>query len=120
MSVELQQLIARVEKVEKLHADFQHWNNSRRGVEGQRGLQGIPGVGTQGPQGAPGKDADVSAVIQAAKQQMQSDFEYFQARLSGAIVQELKRSGVVDESGKAVLMPGPAGADSTVWGPSRP
>jgi len=133
MSTELQQqiaeLTARVEKFERLHADFQHWNNSRRGVEGGRGETGAPGRNGKdseipGPQGTPGKDADVSEVIAAAKQQMQSDFATLQAGLAGAIVAELKRSGVVDANGKAILVAGPAGRDgvngqdSAVVGPA--
>jgi len=114
---QIDELRKELSKFEKLHADFQHWNNSRRGVEGERGQQGIPGVGVPGPAGAPGKDANVSEVVQTAKQEMQTDLNKFQASLAGAIIQELKRSGVVDANGKAVLIPGPAGRDSVIPGP---
>jgi hypothetical protein len=92
---------------------FRSVHVSRRGVAGPAGSPGERGLpGGQGAQGNPGRDgknADVSEVIVAAKQQMQSDLAAFQAGLASAIVSELKRSGVLDESGRAI--PGPTGKD---------
>ncbi len=40
-----------------------------------------------------------------------------ETNLSQAVISELLRSGVIGEDGKAILVPGPAGADSQVPGP---
>jgi hypothetical protein len=97
------------------HAEFRSVNVSRRGVVRPAGPQG---KSIQGPQGVPGKDADVSEVIQAAKKEMEADLQSAKSALSQIVAEELERSGVIKE-GKAVLVPGPVGpaATSGVPGP---
>jgi hypothetical protein len=120
------ELKSKLASFEKLHADFQHWNNSRRGVQGGRGETGTPGRDGKnseipGPQGAPGRngqDANIGESVAAAQAAMERELAAFRAALSGAIAQELKTAGVVDEAGKAILIPGPAGQNSVVPGPA--
>src|SRR6266550_2365676 len=83
-------------------------------------------VGQQGLRGEPGKDADTDEITKTLRVAIGKEFASAQAALSQmvlqmvghAIVQELKRSGVIDaNTGKAILIPGPAGQDSTIPGP---
>jgi hypothetical protein len=124
----------RIAGLEKYLEELQLHRDSRRGTEGARGEQGIPGpVGQAGP---PGKDADVREVVETAKRAIQEEFnrpsvrrvveeakqaiqeEYGTAErvLREVVLHELKSSGVIDEEGKAILIPGPVGAPSTVAG----
>jgi hypothetical protein len=72
-------------------------------VIGQRGAEGV-----QGAQGPAGKDANISECIAAPQVALRAELNSI---LRSAIVDELKRAGVIDAAGKAVLIPGPAGRD---------
>ena len=98
----------RVSQIERYLNDLRMHRDSRRGPEGPRGIQG---ESVQGPQGIPGKDADITEVIEIAKRSMQAELQTAASMLSQIVIKELKRSGVIDESGNAVLTPGPAGKD---------
>ena len=52
----------------------------------------------------------------AAKQYVEDAVENFQVNLLSMIVQELQSRGVIDEFGKAILIPGPAG--ESIVGPA--
>ena len=96
------EFIRQISEYEKVHV-------SRRGVEGARGLQG-----ETGSQGAPGKDADVSAVVEAAKLAMTEEFgtlhKFLNAKALVEIINhQLKLAGVIDDAGQACLIPGPQG-----------
>src|SRR6266851_6042053 len=75
-------------------------------------------VGQQGPKGESGKDADTEAILKELRVDIGKQFASAQTALSEmvlymvgrAIVEELKRGGVIDaETGKAILLPGPVG-----------
>ncbi len=89
-------------------SEFRSVQVSRRGAEGGRGETGS--VGPAGAQGAPG---DINETIKAAAAVMQAEFGTALAALSQVVVQELKHSGVIDENGNAVLIPGPKGDSIT-------
>jgi hypothetical protein len=78
-------------------------------VIGQRGAEGVQGIqGAQGIQGLAGKDANISECIQAARSAMQSELARL---LESSIDAALKRAGVIDADGKAILVAGPSGRD---------
>ncbi len=98
------------------HSEFRQVNISRRGVSGPQGPQGIPG-----PQGPAGRDADLKEIIYRAEQGTREVLSQTTRNIIGiindAVVIELKKAGVIDRNGKAILLSGPAGADSQVPAP---
>jgi hypothetical protein len=120
------ELEAKIESFAAELAEFRKVHVSRRGVEGARGETGPAGIGVAGPQGLPGKDADISQAVEAAKQAIEAEYGFC---LSPGSIKELIKhqlilSGVLDLDGNAILIPGPEGkagipgADSQVAGPS--
>src|SRR6266853_2845510 len=90
------------------HSECRSVHVSRRGPEGGRGEIGP--VGPVGATGPAGKDADISQVIEAALKRVREEFDAEYKILTEVVRHELKTSGVIDEDGKAILIPGPAGA----------
>ena len=90
-------------------------------IIGPAGRDGVDGKSIVGPSGQDGKDADVGAVIKAAKSEVDAYvagklFE-FQNGLRSLILQILQERKVLDAEGKAI--PGPTGKDGTP-GPRGP
>jgi len=132
LQTQIDELGKKVQSLLGEHHDFRKIHISRKGPEGGRGIQG-----EVGPQGHPGKDADVREVVEAAKQAIREEFNRASVRQlvdetrreiaaeygsSAAVIRqivlhELKTGGVLDEDGKAILLPGPAGRDSQIAGP---
>src|SRR2546427_10011232 len=83
-------------------------------------------VGSQGPKGESGKEADNEEIIKTLRVEIGKSFASAQTALSEmvkimvghAIIQALKTAGVVDGDGRAILVAGPAGLDSTTPGPA--
>jgi hypothetical protein len=120
MSEQLQQqieaLTARLETYEAEMIEWRKINLSRRGPEGARGERGLPGINgrestTPGPEGRPGKDADISQCVSAAKSAFAFEIAKLQASLGSVVAQALKDAGVIDADGQAILVAGPAGRD---------
>jgi hypothetical protein len=115
----LQQIEALTTRLEQYESEMVEWrkvNLSRVGPVGPRGERGIPGVNarestTPGPEGRPGKDADISQCVSAAKSAFASEIAKLHASLGSVVVQALKDAGVIDADGRAILVPGPAGRD---------
>jgi hypothetical protein len=109
------ELAQKVESISEEHAEFRSVHISRRGPEGGRGIQGEPGVGIKGDQGEPGKDADISVAVaeavKAAKKAIEDEYGFYlnQGVLKELIDHSLKVSGVIDENGKAIIIPGDRG-----------
>jgi len=110
----------RIAALEKYLTELQAHRDSRRGLDGVRGEQG-----PQGEVGPVGPSADVREVVEAAKAAMKEEFgtlhKFLNAEALAEIINhQLKLAGVIDEDGKAVLIPGPkgdTGAASTIPGP---
>ncbi len=103
------------------HAEFRQVNISRRGVQGGRGEQGEKGEkGMPGAQGPKGRDADIGEVVLAAERKMHEVFNKILGNYTDVVTGILKRSGVINSEGKAILIPGKDGADSQVPGPAGP
>ncbi len=111
----------RLGALEKYLTEMQLHRDSRRGLEGVRGEKGETGsTGAVGAQGAPGKDADITQVVEAALKKVKEEFDQEYAILAQVVRHALVTGGVLDENGKAILIPGPTGApgaDSQVAGP---
>src|SRR5712691_3155323 len=108
----------RLAALEKYLTELQLHRDSRRGLEGVRGEKGESGAtGAVGAQGLPGRDADISTVIDAALKRVREEFDAEYKVLSEVVRHELKTSGVIDESGNAILIPGPVGPVSEIQGP---
>ena len=107
----------RVAQIEKYLNDLSLHRDSRRGIDGARGEQGLPGRDSTvaGPSGPAGKDADITKVVEAALKRVKDEFDAEYAALAQVVRHELIKGGVLDESGNAILVPGPAGA--SVVGP---
>jgi hypothetical protein len=138
--VEVNSSEQRIAKLEEAHAKFSHWDNCRRGPEGPRGHQGEQGP--QGPSADPTQVANIAAEIVKKSYKFESQiskvenlvakFEQLlknlafevtavKASLQWAVIEELKRSRVIDAEGNAILIQGPkgdTGAESTIAGPS--
>src|SRR6266566_1273023 len=100
----------RLDALEKYLENLQLHRDSRKGLDGARGEQGLPGrdgVGVVGPQGPP---ADITHVIEQALKRVREEFDAEYKILAEVVRHELKTSGVIDEDGKAILIPGPVGA----------
>jgi len=117
----LEVLEQKVESFAKEHSEFRAVHVSRRGPEGGRGEIGPTGVtGATGPAGRDGGGADISQVVEASLKRVREEFDAEYKILSEVVRHELKKSGVIDEDNKAILIPGTTGkcgADSTVPGP---
>jgi hypothetical protein len=120
MSEQLQQqieaLTTRLEQYESEMVEWRKINLSRVGPVGPRGERGIPGVNARestvpGPEGRPGKDADISQCVAAAKSSFASEIAKMHASLGSVVVQALKDAGIIDADGQAILVAGPAGRD---------
>src|SRR5947208_17195194 len=61
----------------------------------------LPICNLPGPEGKPGKDADVSEVLELAISKVREEFAKEYKVLEHAILNQLKASQVVDENGKA-------------------
>jgi|SRR5579872_1378122 len=116
---EIAELRQKVESFAAEHAEFRSVHVSRRGVEGPRGPQGEPG-----PAGPAGKSADLREAVYLANEEVHAVLDQLIPNLTNiineAVVLELKKGGVIDRNGRAILLPGPAGrdgSDSTVPGP---
>ncbi len=110
----------RVAKIEKYLNDLSLHRDSRRGLDGARGPQGEPGVSnTPGPKGDPGRDADITQVVELALKRVRVEFDEEHKMLAHVVHHALVTGGVLDESGKAVLIPGPKG-DSVVGAKGDP
>src|SRR6266576_3991785 len=104
----------RVAKIEKYLNDLSLHRDSRKGLDGARGPQGEPGVSnTPGPKGDPGRDADITQVVELALKKVRAEFDEEHKMLAHVVHHALVTGGVLDENGKAVLIPGPKG-DSVV------
>jgi hypothetical protein len=78
------------------------------GAKGDRGEQGAPG-----PVGPAGKDADIQEAIEAAERSMESRLAAFEQGVESLLTKTLQRVGVIDENGRAILLPGKDGRDGT-------
>jgi hypothetical protein len=115
----------RVSGLEKYLDDLSLHRDSRRGTEGPPGKDStVPGpTGPAGATGAPGKDADITEAVKAAKKAIEDEYGFYlnAESIRELIHHQLTISGAIDETtGKAILIPGPAGkdgADSNVPGP---
>jgi len=115
-------------KLNELQRSISKNLTSRRGAEGARGEKGDPGVSNiPGPQGQAGRDANIGECVAVAKTAFESEIAALHASLDSVVLQKLKDAGVVDASGNAILIAGPAGPagrdgvngkDSTVVGPA--
>jgi hypothetical protein len=98
------------------------------GPVGPRGEQGrdstIPGPA--GPRGEQGLSGDIEEAKAISKHLVTTAIHDFRKEFRGIVLEELQTRGVLDEFGKAILIPGPIGAtgpagrngaDSTVPGP---
>jgi len=130
LQTQVDELRKKVQSLLGEHHEFRKVHISRKGPEGGRGIDG-----PIGPQGHPGKDADVTEIVEAAKKAMHLEIRSvltelrnlestlhfalkdFDSNLSRTVIGELIRSSVIDENGKGILIPGPAGRDSQVAGP---
>ncbi len=110
----------RVAALEHYLTELQLHRDSRRGLEGVRGQKGDTGsVGATGAQGAPGKDADITQFVEAALKKVKEEFDAEYKILSEVVRHELIKGGVLDDDGKAILIPGPTGQKGdSVTGPS--
>src|SRR5437667_11195916 len=97
----------RVAQIEKYLESLQLHRDARRGLDGARGEQGLPGRDSTavGPTGPAGKDADITQVVEAALKKVKDEFDAEYKILQEVVRHELKTSGVIDESGNAVLIP---------------
>lgn len=95
----------RLSGLEKYLEELSLHRDSRRGLEGPAGKNST----VPGPQGPPGRDADIREVIYAAEKEMHELLDQFTANLPATILWELQVRGVVDENGKAILIPGEKG-----------
>ena len=104
----------RLGAIEKYLESLQAHRDSRRGLDGirgEKGEKGDPGVSNvPGEKGEPGKDADITEVVELAIKKVREQFDEEHRVLAQTILHQLKVSGVVDEFGKAVLIPGQTGA----------
>src|SRR5204863_6622056 len=112
----------RVSGLEKYLEDLSLHRDSRKGLGGARGEKGDPGRDSvvPGPQGVPGRDADITEVVELALKKVREEFDAEYKILAEVVRHELKTSGVINENGDAILLPGPVGApgaDSQVAGP---
>src|SRR6266851_3213771 len=113
----------RVSRVQKYLEELSLHRDSRRGTEGARGPAGADST-VPGPSG---KDADPRECVEVAKnaihaelvsvlkevRSLQVEFraaeQASETALSQAVILELLKSGAIDDTGKAVLITGPAG-----------
>ncbi len=111
----------RLAALEKYLTELQLHRDSRRGLEGVRGEKGDTGsVGATGETGPAGRDADISQLVELALKKVREEFDAEYKILAEVVRHELKTSGVINENGDAILLPGPVGApgaDSQVAGP---
>ena len=77
-----------------------------RGEKGDRG-----GIGPQGAPGPPGRDANIKEAIDAATLAMTVELDRMRAGIEAGIVVELKKAGLIDANGKAILLEGKPGRD---------
>jgi len=106
----------RLGALEKYLESLQLHRDSRKGLEGARGPAGENSV-VQGPQGPAGRDADITQVVEAALKKVKEEFDQEYAILAQVVRHALVTGGVLDENGKAILIPGPIGPASTIPGP---
>jgi Collagen triple helix repeat (20 copies) len=77
-----------------------------------RGPAGPAGpAGATGLPGKDGKDADLTEAIELATRTMESRLAKFEASVADLLTKTLQRAGVIDQNGRAILLPGKDGRD---------